>query len=488
MPRLIAIAPLFVVLLSGCGGSPSVDDQPSLTEQMVETMKTIKDADSAKSAAPKLEALAEKIHVLQEEALSAKGAAPSDPEKFAERQMAALEAYGAELTRISNIPGAPQQLQNMIKKMTPDGEMVAAFNSRVEAALGDIKPDELKLPPPVNEAALDRAGGINSSKHAQETRPEAKPIAATTPAAAAPAAEKVDLRPDPNFSGQIIESSVPEELSKWFPTAKKGDFVEFEAVHDDGRGGVLIGRDRHEVLEIDGEWALIASVHQLAAHRDENRVRMKVAADKPWPPAPAWPPKPLGDQTIAAAGRQFHCQGVKHGGVTSWYCDEVPYNRVVKEEQHGVPKTLVAFGRGSGPSPAVPAAVVARATAPPRQSQEMRPASPAPASANDPNVAQKIEELQASAENLRAEIERANKELNKAEADAEGLEKKLKRLAIASAKSKRGKDAKSEFQRELKDARSAISNLKREIKKYEEQLGKTEKELKTYQAKMEDRP
>ncbi|HVX62805.1 MAG TPA: hypothetical protein VHC19_19455 [Pirellulales bacterium] len=508
MSRLVWTAAVIAVLLSGCGGSPSVDDQPSLTEQMVEIMKTIKDADSAKSAAPKLEALAEKIHTLQKESL--KGTAPSDPESFMQRQVAALDAYGAEMTRISNIPGAPQHLQGMIKKLTPDSETTAAFNSRVEQALdgarpnvpmpGDSKPGDVQSASPIDGAAANIASGArpaaspNSVAPGPQTPPAANPAPVATPAAVAaaqpaavPAPAKFDLRPDPNFKGPIPERSVTWELSQWFPTARKGDFVEFEAVLGRGPQGDVVRRERHEVLDVVGEYAIIASVDQLDTHKNENRVKMKVAANEPWPPRPSWPPKALGAQTIMAAGRQFPCEGVKYGGVTAWYCDEVPYNRTVKHEQHGVNKMLIAYGRGSGPSPVVPAIVTASPMARPisaPQAQAVRPAAPPPATPPAPqgaSSAEKIESLQASIDEYQREIDRSTKELKAAEANVEGLEKKLKRLAIASSKSKRGKNAKSEFDRELKQARSEISKLKREIQKNEERLGKAEKDLKFYQ-------
>jgi chromosome segregation ATPase len=123
------------------------------------------------------------------------------------------------------------------------------------------------------------------------------------------------------------------------------------------------------------------------------------------------------------------------------------------------------------------------------QAQAVRPAAPPPATPPAPqgsSAAEKIESLQASIGEYQREIDRSTKELKAAEANVEGLEKKLKRLAIAASKSKRGKNAKSEFDRELKQARSEISKLKREIQKNEERFGKAEKDLKFYQDRAPD--
>src|SRR5215469_18929230 len=143
----VATLSAIALLLPGCGGSPGVDDLPSVTEQMIEVMKTIKGADSAKAAAPKLEALADKIHAYQEQVKSGKNTPPADPAKFAERQTAALTAYGDEMQRISSIPGAAVNLQAMIKKMTPDRELAAAVGSQLDAALRDLPADNKPSPP-----------------------------------------------------------------------------------------------------------------------------------------------------------------------------------------------------------------------------------------------------------------------------------------------------------------------------------------------------
>lgn len=470
MLRLLSIAAMIAVLLSGCGGSPSVDNLPSLTGQMVEIMKTIKDADSAKSAAPKLEALAEEIHALQKEAATGNGAAPSNPEKFMRRQSAAIDAYGREMTRISSIPGAAQALQGMLKKMTPDGEMVAAFNANVGQALG-----EQNLSPGAS------GSGAGSS----------------------PKGKAFDLRPDPNFKGPIVDVHAPPELSKWFPTAKKGDFIEIET------SGL---RTRQEVIEVAGEFVIIATVNQLGSDtgKSERRVRMDAAPPgKPLPPPPSWYGEPVGLEALVVSNRPLECQIMKSDMWTHWICGEVPFDQIVKAERAEGVRVLRAFGRGTGPSPIIPEAVASLPTAPlapPPQAQAANAAppspppptastsAPAPATApaatvgNDPHLAQKIDELETSIEEFERQIERLKVELNEAQTEADRSEKKLKRLSMASTKSRRGRDARGEFERELHQSRSEITRIKHELKRNEEQLSRAEKQLETYQQRMVQMP
>src|SRR5262249_2190188 len=99
-------------------GSVSGDDQPALTMEMVELMKTIKDEATAKAARPKLEALADKIHAIQQQAKAGK-LKISDPEAYGKRMSEAMEAYGTEMTRIGGIPEAAMELQGMRDKMKP---------------------------------------------------------------------------------------------------------------------------------------------------------------------------------------------------------------------------------------------------------------------------------------------------------------------------------------------------------------------------------
>jgi hypothetical protein len=131
----IAVLLLGCLVLSGCGGkkpttnttsnkpaanaTANADDLPGLTRQVVDQLKTIKDEASAKAAAPKLEALADKIDAIQEQTKAGKAPAIANPDDFATRQMAAMEDYGKELLRIGEIPDAAQHLQGMIKKLAP---------------------------------------------------------------------------------------------------------------------------------------------------------------------------------------------------------------------------------------------------------------------------------------------------------------------------------------------------------------------------------
>ncbi len=84
--------------------------------------------------------------------------------------------------------------------------------------------------------------------------------------------EKLDLRPDPNFNEKLADVAVPSHLLRWFPTAKVGDFVE----QSTGFNGLA----RYELVAIEGNAAIIATVVQIETVKKELRVRMKLAADQ----------------------------------------------------------------------------------------------------------------------------------------------------------------------------------------------------------------
>ncbi len=484
-------------LLSGCGGSPSVDDLPSVTEELVATLKTIKDADGAKAAAPKLEELAEKIHALQKQSVAGNATAPSNPEQFAQKQQTALAVYGEELVRISSIPGAAQQLQGMIKKLTPDREMVASFESRAGKAMQEISPAAPHSPPPASTPAAEGTGGIQSALAKAASTAETNPkVAAREPASppvpAAPAqatAERPDLRPDPNYKDPIADVGVNSNWSKWFPTAKKGDFVEL-----DSDAGI---RHRHEVVDVVGDSAIITTIHHTGSSKLESRVKMKVLPKSMTPPPGMQGPaaKNVGAETISVQGRELKCQVVKLGAQTTWYCDEVPFDGIVKEAQGPrVEATLIAFGRGTGPSPNIPPEAATPSSTPAPAAKIATPSSPPPAAVSAPGANEqerdrkKMEDLQASIEKCRAEIERLTPELRQSKTTTEGLEKKVKRVTIAASKSKRSKEVKGELQRELSRARDASSKLEKELKKNQDQLDKLEKQLKTLEERSSGKP
>ncbi|HWB10746.1 MAG TPA: hypothetical protein VG826_16065 [Pirellulales bacterium] len=502
--RLTQIVSVVGIALSGCGGAARVDKLPSLTEQMVATMKTIKDADSAKAAAPKLEELAGKVRAVQLQLKSGKAEAPSDPDQFQERETAALEEYGQELVRISSIPGAPQHLQVMIKKMTPDRGLASEVGSQLDKALAERKPDKSRATKPTTTSATSedhaasRPEAVANPRKTRNTADAEGPKSGTaapaggSPPDAFPIAQKPQLRPDPNYKGDVADVPANSFWRKWLPTAKKGDFIEYEegAVVEFEKG--VPSRTHREVVDVVGEFAIIASVHQIGGSTIETRVRMKVGPEAEKTPGTRGSRPAVGSETISVAGRQLKCQVAKEGTATIWSCDEVPFDGVVKEERPGARQRLVAFGRGDGPSPLISAAAPASAppagatTPPPRPAP---PGSSPPSVGTSPNsgkprAVEKIEELQASIEESQQEIDRLDNELREANSAVDGLQKKVQRVSMSAAKSKRSKDAKGELQRELKEARSNVSKLERDLKRQQDHLARFEKELKKYQAQI----
>lgn len=491
----LAITSAISATLPGCGGSPGVDDVPSVTEKMVEIMKTIKDADSAKMAAPKLEALADKIHAYQEQVKSGKNTAPADPGKFADRQMAALTAYGDEMQRISSIPDAAVHLQSMIKKMTPDQELAAAIGKQLDSAVRDL-PANMNPTPVDGGAAATNVGGSAATNGASAAT---APASNTASVAAAPESSKMpDLRPDANYKGVVADVLVNDHWREWFPSAKRGDFV----LVDTG----VTGANRHEVLEVVGDTVVIASIHQAGSGKVESRVRMKPGPEAVKPPG-ASAPLPVessSNETIVVDGRSLNCEIRKKGKFTIWYCSEVPFDGIVKRESSQSRETLIAFGRGTGNSPdmsaASPVSAAASSAAPttpfgqsPPQTTQASGAKPvatpsAGGAANPQDIDQKIADLQNAMDKCQEQIERLNDELKEQQKSADELDKKLKRLAMSSSKSKRTKDTRSEFQRDLSKSRSEISRIEREIKKNEDQLDRSEKQMKTLQAQSTARP
>lgn len=114
---------LWLVLVTtvtiGCGpASGSVNsDLPTLTMELADQLKTVNDEASAKAARPKLEELADQIHVIKDQVMKGKYPKPAKPDEFAERQNKAVDAYTAEFERVSAIPDVAPQLQEMIQKL-----------------------------------------------------------------------------------------------------------------------------------------------------------------------------------------------------------------------------------------------------------------------------------------------------------------------------------------------------------------------------------
>jgi hypothetical protein len=275
---------------------------------------------------------------------------------------------------------------------------------------------------------------------------------------------------------------------KWFPSAKKGDFVQYESVHkSDPRVDF-----RREVIEVTWDSAVVAETNKDSRGSLEQRVRMRAdpVPDRYRPPVE----RSLGTETITVAGRALVCRKTKRENqVTCWACDEVPFDGLVKEvHPNGIVRQLVDFGRGTGPSPegVVPSTVDAGGTA--LSASPLVPQSQAPPAVRKPSKAtrssspaadatQTTQDLQASINSCEQEIDRLNADLNQALSTAKDLEKKLERLAIASSKSKRAKDSKSEFQRQLSHTRAEISKLERELKKREDEVAKHKKVLDSLQ-------
>lgn len=92
---------------------------------------------------------------------------------------------------------------------------------------------------------------IRAIRLVEGTIVEAKPMA------------KVDLHPDPNFKGTVMDSDWPKTWFAYYGNAKVGDFAEIKG----------FGRARREVLEVDGDSILVAHVVDTLGTRTELRWR-----------------------------------------------------------------------------------------------------------------------------------------------------------------------------------------------------------------------
>jgi hypothetical protein len=154
--------------------------------------------------------------------------------------------------------------------------------------------------------------------------------------------EKLDLRPDPNFNDKLADVAVPSHLLRWFPSGKVGDFVE----QSKGKNGWA----RYELVAIEGNAAIIATVVQIETVKQELRVRMKLAPDQQkfaGINAKLPPGKVSGTENITVGDRTLKCTVIKDGKATTWYCPDVPLDGIVKKDTVNGNTMLLDFGKGN---------------------------------------------------------------------------------------------------------------------------------------------
>ena len=109
LPRRWMMA-LGAAILVCTEAAAATDQMTSVTEEIVEVLKTIEDAKSAKAAVPKLDALADQMLELREclrNALNKPAKSRRGPQAdHAKRLAQTMDAYAKELERIDSIPGA----------------------------------------------------------------------------------------------------------------------------------------------------------------------------------------------------------------------------------------------------------------------------------------------------------------------------------------------------------------------------------------------
>jgi hypothetical protein len=122
MKRLISlpIVSMLLFVATGCGGdtheSLAAETMPVMRD-MVATLGTVKDEASAKSAKPKLEAIAKKMKSINERRTKLPAATEAD-------MKAMLDKYGTEMEELQ---------QKMIPAM-----MAIQFDPKIQAVLADI--------------------------------------------------------------------------------------------------------------------------------------------------------------------------------------------------------------------------------------------------------------------------------------------------------------------------------------------------------------
>ncbi len=184
-------------------------------------------------------------------------------------------------------------------------------------------------------------------------------------------AGEVNLAPDPNFKGQVFGGDGWTREERWqayIPTAKVGDFVEYEK---NGKPGRL------EVVEVGKEhdYVIYAQVSYALDQRDEMRIKKRLPTAEEQPPSAAKAKaKPVAksaaksskkksktgtkkdtqvpkarptNETIEVMGRKLECEiHYVDGDPFSWHSDEVPLDGLVKEDARNSKYMLTSFGRG----------------------------------------------------------------------------------------------------------------------------------------------
>ena len=121
MNRMIALSLMFALLVVGSGCKDThaklADESMPIMRDMVATIETIKDEATAKSAKPKLEAIAKKMKSLEER--RNKLPAPTEAEF-----KAMLEKHGKEMEELQ---------MKMVQRM-----LAIQFDPKIQAVLGDI--------------------------------------------------------------------------------------------------------------------------------------------------------------------------------------------------------------------------------------------------------------------------------------------------------------------------------------------------------------
>jgi hypothetical protein len=125
MRNIIFTTIVLVLMLQGCGSSATHDsvarDGIAVMKDFTETLKTIKDEETAKSAAPKMKQLGEKMKTLQQQKESLPKISAEEEKKITEKYTAdglgAAMSLMAEAERVNKIPGAKAVLDDAMKDL-----------------------------------------------------------------------------------------------------------------------------------------------------------------------------------------------------------------------------------------------------------------------------------------------------------------------------------------------------------------------------------
>ena len=173
-------------------------------------------------------------------------------------------------------------------------------------------------------------------------------------------AGEVNLAPDPEFKGQVFGGDGYAADKRWqayIPTAKVGDFVEYERNGKPGRLEVVETGTKHD-------YVIYAQVSYALDHRDEMRIKKRLPTAAEQPPSktkpkarpvtrpstksarktskqapPAANAKPLTEE-LEVMDQQLECEIHYVGGDPhSWYSDEVPLDGLVKVDARATRST-----------------------------------------------------------------------------------------------------------------------------------------------------